>query len=209
MKKLTSILLLLLFSLVLINNASAFSHEGRDWTGQECQKQRISATYTGKVQSAYCREQEEFGNIVGLVFKWFIIIFLALTVIISVAAILSNSTPKHSQKSWKKTQDNYKREKIYKCKAILSEYSKLGKSELVKKLESCDSEILNILGLSYEKTDNKKVLLKKILTYELNDLCTKEELLGLAYDSKVAEVTMKNTKAQIISAILKKTKRLK
>ena len=204
MKKLTSILLLLLFSLVLINEVSADA----SFT-QRCQMEKISASYTGISQSKSCRDADEFGNIVGLVFKWFIIIFLALTVIISVAAILSNSKKQHSQKSLKKMQQKYKSEKIYECKAILSEYSKLGKSELVKKLESCDSEILNILGLSYEKTDNKKVLLKKILTYELNDLCTKEELLGLAYDSRVAEVTMKNTKAQIISAILKKTKRLK
>ena len=206
MKKLTSILLLLLFSLVLINEVSADA----SFT-QRCQMEKISASYTGISQSKSCRDADEFWNIVGLVFKWFIIIFLALTVIISVAAILSNSKKqkKHSQESLKKMQQKYKSEKIYECKAILSEYSKLGKSELVKKLESCDSEILNILGLSYEKTDNKKVLLKKILTYELNDLCTKEELLGLAYDSRVAEVTMKNTKAQIISAILKKTKRLK
>jgi len=92
---------------------------------------------------------------------------------------------------------------IKECEAILSEYPKLGKSELVKKLENCDSEILNILGLSYKKTDKKEVLLKNILTYELNDICTKDMLLRLA-DKQDVLINSRDTKVQIIEKILKK-----
>jgi len=94
MKKLTSIaLLLLLFLFTLINITPAYSQDGRDWTGQECKKQRILATYTGKPQSTYCREEEEFGNFVGLIFKIFGFGFLALMVFFTVGIIFS-SPPK-------------------------------------------------------------------------------------------------------------------
>jgi hypothetical protein len=63
MKKLTSIVLLLLFSFVLINVASAES--------QKCQKEKIAASYTGDMShiSQSCRNQDEFGEIFGLIFK--------------------------------------------------------------------------------------------------------------------------------------------
>jgi uncharacterized integral membrane protein len=106
MKKLTSIaLILLLFLFTLINITPAYSQDGRDWTGQECQKQRISATYTGKSQSAYCREQEEFGSIVGFVFKWFIILFFVFFIIMAIFAFSSSDVdnkPKPSQKKLNK-----------------------------------------------------------------------------------------------------------
>ena len=152
MKKLTSILLLLLFSLVLINNASAFSHEGRDWTGQECQKQRISATYTGKSQSAYCREQEEFGNIVGLFFKIFLFVLIGVMAIGICYAIFSpppkrrhhlhtehkptpkppKLTPKELEEKQARQEEN-KKKRLAKQKAELDKMTKIINENKAKK----------------------------------------------------------------------------
>ena len=99
MKKLTSIVLLLLFSFALINVASAES--------QKCQKQKIAASYTGDMShiSQSCRDQEEFGSIVGFVFKWFIILFFVFFIIMAIFAFSSSDVdnkPKPSQKKLNK-----------------------------------------------------------------------------------------------------------
>jgi hypothetical protein len=108
---------------------------------------------------------------------------------------LSSEVTKLNLKKWAEDE-------IKSYKARLKEYSKFGKPELVKKLESCNSNTLKNLGLSYNETDKKEALLQKIMTYELNDY-TKDRLLGLAYHYKADEVTMKNKKSEIISAIVK------
>ena len=108
MKKLTSIVLLLLFSCALINVASAES--------QKCQKQKIAASYTGDIShiSQSCRDQEEFGSIFGLVFKWFIIIVVGFFVIMIFAAFAStdvDNKPKLSQKELEEKQARQKENK--------------------------------------------------------------------------------------------------
>ena len=108
MKKLSSIVLLLLFSCVLINVASAES--------QKCQKQKIAASYTGDMShiSQSCRDQEEFGSIVGQVFKWFIIIVVGFFVIMIFAAFAStdvDNKPKLTQKELEEKQARQKENK--------------------------------------------------------------------------------------------------
>ncbi len=83
---------------------------------------------------------------------------------------------------------------------IFVEYPKLEKSELIEKLERCDSKYLDELGLSYKKTDNKETLLKKILTYVLSTY-TKERLIRFTKKEGV-KVKSGDTKSQIIENLL-------
>ena len=133
MKKLTSIVLLLLFSFALINVASAES--------QKCQKQKIAASYTGDMShiSQSCRDQEEFGSIVGFVFKWFIIIVVGFFVIMVFVAFASSDVdnkPKLSQKELEEKQARLKENKkkrLAKQKAELDRMTKIINENKAKK----------------------------------------------------------------------------
>jgi len=107
----------------------------------------------------------------------------------------------HQQTKPKVTVEELENERLESDVAMLSEYPKLKKYEIVEKLELCDSEFLDGLGLSYKKTDKKEVLLKKILTYRLNTT-TKVRLIRLA-DKQGVSTKSRDTKAQIVEKILK------
>jgi len=125
----------------------------------------------------------------------------ALTKAQIIEKILQNKG-RQEKKTYRKriTGEEFEKELLESLEAILSEYPKLGKSELVDKLERCDSKFLNGLDLNYKKTDDKEVLLKKILTYELN-ICTKERLIRLT-DKQDILIKSRDTKAQIIEKII-------
>jgi hypothetical protein len=106
----------------------------------------------------------------------------------------------HQQTDPQITAEEFENKLLESNVVMLSEYTKLKQSEIVEKLELCDSEILNALGLSYKKTDKKEVLLKKILTYGLNTN-TKVRLIHLA-DKQGVSIQNRDTKAQIIEKII-------
>jgi len=112
--------------------------------------------------------------------------------------IASYSDPRDAKDNW---LEEFEDELLEFNVAMLSEYPKLKKSEIVEKLELCNSESLNNLGLSYKKTDKKEVLLKKILTHHLNTT-TKVRLIRLA-DKQGVSTKSRDTKAQIVEKILK------
>ena len=174
-------------------------------TATICAGEKYRAQHFAEPMSEKCRNYGQSSNLIPKILLGIVVLVIGIPLVAflfaGIVTIKEKALGRSTRESFVRMQ---KLEMIKNYKASLNKYSKLEQPELVKKLKSFNSEILKILGSSYKKTDDKKALLKKIMTYELNE-CTKDLLIGLADHYKVDEVTMKNTKAQIVSAILSKS----